>query len=41
MLCKKEVCNNLRLELDTPYDFQPRTQSVPLSFFNSKVSSVG
>ena len=41
MLCAKAVCNGLRLESKTPFDFQLRTQSVPLSFFNSKRSSFG
>ena len=39
MLLKEVVYNGLSLELNTPCDFQLRTQSVP--FFNSKVSSVG
>ena len=33
MLCAKAVCNGLRLESKTPFDFQLRTQSVPLFFF--------
>ena len=41
MLCEKEVYNGLSLELYTPFDFQLRTQSVLLSFFNSNVPSVG
>ena len=40
MLCKKAVYNGLSLELNAPFDFQLRTESVPLSFFNSKASSV-
>ena len=41
MLFKKAVYNGLSSELNTPFDFQLRTLSVPLSFFNYKVSSVG
>ena len=41
MLCKKAGYTGLSLELNTPFDFQLRTKSVPLSFFNSNVSSVG
>ena len=41
MLCKKAIYNGLSLELNTPFDFQLREQSVPLSFFNSNVSTVG
>ena len=41
MLCKKAVYNGLSLELNTPFDFQLRTESVLLSFFNSNVSKCG
>ena len=41
MLCKKAIYNGLSLELNTPFYSQLITQSVPLSFFNSEVSSVG
>ena len=41
MLCKKAVYDGLSLELFTPFEFQLRTQSISLSFFNSNVSSVG
>ena len=41
MLYKKAVYNGLSLDLYTPFDFQLRTSLVPLSFFNSKASSVG
>ena len=41
MLCKKTVYNGLSLELYTIFDLQLRTKSVPLSFFDSNVSSVG
>ena len=41
MLCKKVVYNDLSLELYTPFDFQLRTKSAVLTFFNSNVSSVG
>ena len=34
MLIKKAVYNGLSLELCTFFDFQLRTQSVPLSLFN-------
>ena len=37
MLCKKAVYNGLSLELYTPFDFQPISQSVPF-FFNSEVA---
>ena len=40
MLFKKAGYNGLSLELYTPFDFQLRTLSVTLSFFNSKTSSV-
>ena len=41
MLCNKAVYNGLSLEVNTPFDFQLRTKSLPLSFFNSKASSAG
>ena len=41
MLCKKIVFKGLGLELNTHFDFQLRTESVPLSVLNSNVSSVG
>ena len=41
MLFKKVGNNSLSLELNNPFDFQLRTQSVSLSFVNSNVSSVG
>ena len=41
MLCGKAVYNGLNLELNTPFDFQLRTQLLHLSFFNSIASSVG
>ena len=33
MLCKKAVYNGLSLELYTGFDFQLRTESVPLCLF--------
>ena len=41
MLCNKAVYNGLSLEVNTPFDFQLRTKSVLLPFFNSKASSAG
>ena len=41
MLCKEVVYNGLRLEVYIPFFIYIRTQSAPLSFFNSNVSSVG
>ena len=41
MLCKKAVCNDIYLEVYTPFDFQPITYLVPLSYFDSNVLSVG
>ena len=41
MLCKKALYNDLSLELYTLFDFQLRTYSVPFSFFDPNVSSVG
>ena len=41
MICKKAVYNGFSLELNTLFDFQLRTLSVPLTFFNSNVSSDG
>ena len=41
MLCKKTIYNDSNLELYTPFEFQLRTQSTPLVFFNCYVSSVG
>ena len=38
MLFKKVVCNGLSLELNTPFDFQVRTWSVP--FFNSNYQPI-
>ena len=37
MLGKKAVFNGLSLELNTPFDFELRTLSVLVLFFNSKV----
>ena len=37
MLFRKAVYNDFSPELDTPFDSQLRTKSVPLSFFNSFV----
>ena len=41
MLCKKAVYNDWSLETNTLFDLQLRTKAVPLSFFNSYISSVG
>ena len=41
MLFKKAVYNGLSLELNTPFDFKLKTSPVPLSFFNSNLSSIG
>ena len=41
MLFKKAVYNGLSLELYTPFEFQLRTQLVPICFSSSNVSSVG
>ena len=38
---KKTVNNGLRLELNTPFDFQLLTISLPAPFVNSKVSCAG
>ena len=40
MLFKKAVYNDLSLELNTQFDFHLRTWLVPLSFLNSKASSI-
>ena len=37
---KKTVNNGLRLELNTPFDFQLLTIPLPAPFFNSKVSCI-
>ena len=41
MLGKNEPCNAISLDLYTPFDFQPITHSVLLSFFNSNALNVG
>ena len=41
MLFQKAVYNDLSLELYTPFEFQLRTQLVPIFFSSSNVSSVG
>ena len=41
ILFKKAVYNGLSLELHTPFEFQLRTQLVPICFSSSNVSSVG
>ena len=40
MLCKKSLQNALSLELNTPFDLQLRTKSVPLSSFSRRTSRV-
>ena len=41
MLCNKAVYNGLSFKDYASFDSQPRTYSVPLSFFNSNGESVG
>ena len=41
MLFKKAVYNGLSLELYTPFEFQLRTELVPICFSSPNVSSVG
>ena len=40
-LFKKAAYHGLSSELNTPFDLQLRTWSVPLPYLNSNVSSVG